>query len=604
MITPTKAGYTFTPVNRSVTISSANLTAINFTATLQTWTISGSLGTAGSGASVVLAGTSTSTATADASGNFTFSGLVNGSYTVTPSKPGYTFSPVSQAVTISGANQTAINLTATAITSPITVDVTATGDCAVACANVDSAPFSTAYPNELILAFVATGYVSGMNTTVSRVSGGGLRWALVGRANTQSGTSEIWRALATTTVSNVIVSALMSQSVQASITVMTFTGIDTSGTYGSGAIGAFLGASALSGSPSSATITTTRNLSLVYGVGNTPGVAASRSVGPSQSLIRQQLASSPDTFWFQRGAFPVLTTGTAVTLNSTGSIAAPSNFIMCEILASPALLPAAAPTQSSGTSSGTTLITAASAPKATAAAVTDDAAESTSQTTEPTLQLVNPASGVDQAACTPGGLAALRGGQGFTTGTRVLVNGQDSPVFGVTSSTLNFQCPVLPVGSDLEISVESATGPRQSLRSAMKESAPGLFAPNSDGSGGVVAARTGEVVGTRSSNPSTLRPVVSGETLVMYATGLGDASTSRLRVFFGGLEVEPLSVKSVAGSPGLFEVHLNVPYAGQEDAQDRNGFESPIYLVVTDKDGQRHASNAIRVAVTPVAEVN
>ena len=171
-------------------------------------------------------------------------------------------------------------------------------------------------------------------------------------------------------------------------------------------------------------------------------------------------------------------------------------------------------------------------------------------------------------------------------------------MLGVTSSTMSFHCPVLPAGTDLEISVERASGTRQSLRSEMKESAPGLFAPNGDGSGGVVGARTGEVVGTRSSNASTLRPVISGETLVMYATGLGDATTSRVRVLFGGTEVEPLSVSAVAGSPGLYEVRLNVPYPSQEEAQDRNGLESPIYLLVTDKDGQRQASNAIRVAVT------
>ena len=68
----------------------------------------------GAGTTLALSGTSSASTTADASGNFTFSGLINGSYTVTPSKSGYTFSPTQRTVTISGANVTGVSFTATA----------------------------------------------------------------------------------------------------------------------------------------------------------------------------------------------------------------------------------------------------------------------------------------------------------------------------------------------------------------------------------------------------------------------------------------------------------------------------------------------------------
>jgi Domain of unknown function (DUF4082)/Domain of unknown function (DUF1929)/Bacterial Ig domain len=114
-VTPSKTGFTFTPVNRAVTISSANATAVNFTAqAVPTWSISGVI-TSGGSSTVNLTGTATATTTADASGNYTFSGLVNGSYTVTPSKTGFTFTPVNQAVTINSANATAVNFTAQAV---------------------------------------------------------------------------------------------------------------------------------------------------------------------------------------------------------------------------------------------------------------------------------------------------------------------------------------------------------------------------------------------------------------------------------------------------------------------------------------------------------
>jgi hypothetical protein len=108
-ITPSKSGCTFTPTSRSVTVG-PNATAQDFTAscTAPTFSISGNAGTAS--ATVSTGAVST---TADASGNYTLSGLANGTYTVTPSKSGCTFSPVNASVTVSGANVTGRNFTAT-----------------------------------------------------------------------------------------------------------------------------------------------------------------------------------------------------------------------------------------------------------------------------------------------------------------------------------------------------------------------------------------------------------------------------------------------------------------------------------------------------------
>src|SRR5205807_9529895 len=89
-VTPSKAGFTFTPANQAVTINGGNQTAVNFTASAVTFRISGSISN-GAGATVSLSGAASATATADASGNYSFTGLANGSYTVTPSKAGFTF---------------------------------------------------------------------------------------------------------------------------------------------------------------------------------------------------------------------------------------------------------------------------------------------------------------------------------------------------------------------------------------------------------------------------------------------------------------------------------------------------------------------------------
>ncbi len=73
-----------------------------------TYSISGSAGTSGA---TVTAGSGS--ATSDGSNNYTIPSLPNGTYTVTPSKSGCTFSPATLSVTVSGANVTGQNFTAT-----------------------------------------------------------------------------------------------------------------------------------------------------------------------------------------------------------------------------------------------------------------------------------------------------------------------------------------------------------------------------------------------------------------------------------------------------------------------------------------------------------
>ncbi|MBV9998837.1 MAG: hypothetical protein JO015_06955, partial [Verrucomicrobia bacterium] len=147
----------------------------------------------------------------------------------------------------------------------IAIDATISRDQSTA--SITTPAFSTTSSNELLLAFVSTDYLSGANTTVTGVSGGGLTWALVRRTNVQSGSSEIWRAFAPAPLSNATVTAALSQSVSASLTVMSFTGVDATGTYGSGAIGATGSGNSSRGAPT-AGLVTTRNGSWVVGVGN------------------------------------------------------------------------------------------------------------------------------------------------------------------------------------------------------------------------------------------------------------------------------------------------------------------------------------------------
>ena len=109
-VTPTKVGYSFSPSSRTYSSIRSNQTNQNYTATVITYTISGSTGTAGAGATITYTGGST---TANGTtGNYSFTVAYGWSGTVTPSKAGYDFNPLSRNYTNVTANQPNQNYTA------------------------------------------------------------------------------------------------------------------------------------------------------------------------------------------------------------------------------------------------------------------------------------------------------------------------------------------------------------------------------------------------------------------------------------------------------------------------------------------------------------
>lgn len=122
-VTPSLSGYTFSPSSTSVTVSDSDEADIDFTSTTgssstTTYSISGTVsGDVVSGVTIILSGDGSASTTTDSGGNYSFTGASNGSYTLTASKTGYTFSPTSISVTVNSANVTGQNFTATIIAS-------------------------------------------------------------------------------------------------------------------------------------------------------------------------------------------------------------------------------------------------------------------------------------------------------------------------------------------------------------------------------------------------------------------------------------------------------------------------------------------------------
>lgn len=77
----------------------------------QTYTISGNVSQL-EGVLMTLSGDGSETTTTDASGDYSFGNVINGNYTITPTKDGYRFEPASRNVTINDGDMTGIDFVA------------------------------------------------------------------------------------------------------------------------------------------------------------------------------------------------------------------------------------------------------------------------------------------------------------------------------------------------------------------------------------------------------------------------------------------------------------------------------------------------------------
>jgi hypothetical protein len=189
-----------------------------------------------------------------------------------------------------------------------------------------SPSFSTAQANELLIAMVYFGFVSGGGPPyVSSLTGAGLTWTkVVAQASNNSdvGDCEIWKAFATSLLSNVTVTASLHPTTDASygdggcITVMSFTGADM--TNGIGASNSNYNAGSTASNPS-VSITTTAANSLVIGCGTCFQKnfnLTSSNFGSGQSPVNIfNNTTDNDTSWAQMTTNPVATSGTQVTLS-------------------------------------------------------------------------------------------------------------------------------------------------------------------------------------------------------------------------------------------------------------------------------------------------
>ena len=210
------------------------------------------------------------------------------------------FTPSSSAFIGSTSAPVALQITPPPLAIDQTIKQNGTG-------TVTTAPFSTTGPRLLVAFTSSDGPATKQNTTVT---GGGLTWTLIQRANTKGGTAEIWAAQATGPLAGATVTSKpKTAGYDQSVTVVAFAGAS--------GIGASASAGKSGGLPS-VSLNTTQPGSWVFGVGEDYSNAIARTLGAGQSLISQWVdPGSGETFWGQNQSVPTPVAGTAVTINDT-----------------------------------------------------------------------------------------------------------------------------------------------------------------------------------------------------------------------------------------------------------------------------------------------
>jgi hypothetical protein len=170
---------------------------------------------------------------------------------------------------------------------------------------VSTPPITTTAANELLVAYVASDGGPSVAELMT-VSGGGLNWTLLRRANASAGTAEVWTAVAPAPLANAVITSRANPTVNVfhqALTVMAFPAAAIGElTFGSG-----------SRTQPNLPLTASADSSLVFAVGFDADKPASRTLPAGQISVNEWVDRDANcTFWLQAVADPMISGDTAL----------------------------------------------------------------------------------------------------------------------------------------------------------------------------------------------------------------------------------------------------------------------------------------------------
>jgi uncharacterized protein (TIGR03437 family) len=145
-------------------------------------------------------------------------------------------------------------------------------------------------------------------------------------------------------------------------------------------------------------------------------------------------------------------------------------------------------------------------------------------------------------------------------GTKVWANGATVPILSASTTELNILCPDSLPGSDIQLVVQTGHGVAAPVRTTARSATPGIFSLDGSGKGQGWVLRestdANSVAMVRNYRVSG-QPAISGERLLVYATGVG--RLTNISVQIGEYKIPAAAINPVPNHPGLYQIVVSVP---------------------------------------------
>ncbi|SPE38401.1 conserved exported hypothetical protein [Candidatus Sulfopaludibacter sp. SbA3] len=153
-------------------------------------------------------------------------------------------------------------------------------------------------------------------------------------------------------------------------------------------------------------------------------------------------------------------------------------------------------------------------------------------------------------------------------GVSVQINGKPSPIYFVSAGQINCLVPYAATGTTATITVTNGSAPSNTVTVPLAATAPGMFSTNQGGTG------TGAIRHADFSLVNAASPAVSGETVLIYLTGMGSVTpsvadgvgatvltqtVSQPLVLVGGMPATVLFSGLAPGFPGEYQMNVTLP---------------------------------------------
>ncbi len=150
----------------------------------------------------------------------------------------------------------------------------------------------------------------------------------------------------------------------------------------------------------------------------------------------------------------------------------------------------------------------------------------------------------------------------------VQINGKAAPIYFVSTGQINCIVPYATTGATATITVNNGGTASNTVTVPLAATAPGMFSVSSNGTGAGAIRHADFSVVTAAS------PALSGETVLIYLTGMGavttaladgagataaDTTVSQPTVLVGGLQAVVAYSGLAPGFPGLYQMNVTLP---------------------------------------------